>query len=179
MKHEILSWNTFSFYICVSLRTFLINKKMCFLVKFDSIKQYLLLIKQKQKKSKTPKRIWTKPCLETRSDKSPCANIFLELPLTNFGIILEWIQHHTMDHTLTFIHWLLMHLTLFTLTILTQPPKQNSEAATGHVLQTFANFTGKHLRWSLFFTKLQVLRPATPLKIDSYTGNFLWNLRNS
>ena len=43
----------------------------------------------------------------------------------------------------------------------------------------FANFTGKHLCWSLFFTKLQAFRPATLLKIDSYTSVFLWNLRNS
>ena len=50
-----------------------------------------------------------------------------------------------------------------TLTILTQPPEQNSEAAAGHVLKNFANFTGKHLCWSLF-PKLQAFRPATPLK---------------
>ena len=83
---------------------------------------------------------------------------------------MEWIQHHTMDHTLTLIHWLLIHLILLTLTILTQPPEQNSEAAAGHVLKNFANFTGKHLCWSLF-PKLQAFRPATPLKTDSYTGN--------
>ena len=46
-------------------------------------------------------------------------------------------------------------------------------------LKFFANFTGKHLCWSLFFTKLQAFRPATLLKIDSYTSAFLWNLRNS
>ena len=68
---------------------------------------------------------------------------------------------------------------LLTLTILTQPPEQNSEAAAGGVLKNFANFTGKHLCWSLFFTKLQAFRPATLLKIDSYTSVFLWNLRNS
>ena len=68
---------------------------------------------------------------------------------------------------------------LLTLTILTQLLEQNSEAATGGVLKNFANFTGKHLCWSLFFTKLQAFRPATLLKRDSYTGVFLWNLRNS
>ena len=36
-----------------------------------------------------------------------------------------------------------------------------------------ANFTGKHLRWSLFLIKL---RPATLSKRDSNTGVFLWNL---
>ena len=50
-----------------------------------------------------------KPCSKTRSDKSACANIFLEPTLTiNAGIILEWIHHHVIGHTLTFIHWLLM-----------------------------------------------------------------------
>ena len=54
-----------------------------------------------------------KPCLKTRSDKRACANIFLELPLTNFGIILERMQH-----ALTFMHSLLIHFALLTLTIM-------------------------------------------------------------
>ena len=45
------------------------------------------------------------------------------------------------------------------------------------VLKRFANFTGKHLCWSLFLIKLQALRPATLLKKDSNTGVYLWNLR--
>ena len=45
-----------------SLRMFLINKKIVFTekryrVKFSSIKKHLLLIKQKQKNPKIPKRI--------------------------------------------------------------------------------------------------------------------------
>ena len=40
----------------------------------------------------------------------------------------------------------------------------HSEAATRGVLKNFANFTGKHLCWSLFSTKLQTFRPATLLK---------------
>ena len=45
-----------------------------------------------------------------------------------------------------------------------------SEAATRDVIQkktllkTFTIFTGKHLCWSLFLIKLQVLRPVTHLK---------------
>ena len=35
------------------------------------------------------------------------------------------------------------------------------------VLKNFANFTGKHLCWSLFLIKFQTLRPATLLKRDS------------
>ena len=37
----------------------------------------------------------------------------------------------------------------------------------------FANFTGKHLCWSLFLIKFQVFRPATLLKRDSNTGVFM------
>ena len=99
---QSISWNTVSrsfhetwitfmkyFYFSIqhSLRMFLINKKIVFTekryrVKFNSIKNYLLLIKQKQKNSKIPKRIWMKQCSKTRSGKSACANIFLELLLT-------------------------------------------------------------------------------------------------
>ena len=45
-----------------------------------------------------------------------------------------------------------------------QPLEQNSKAATRGVFKNFTNFTEKHLCWSLFFTKLQVFRPATLLK---------------
>ena len=41
------------------------------------------------------------------------------------------------------------------------------------VLKNFTIFTWKHLYWSLFFIKLQVLRPATLLERDSNTGVFL------
>ena len=46
------------------------------------------------------------------------------------------------------------------------------------VLKNLANFTGKHLCWSLFLIKLQVFRPATLSKRDSHTVIFLWNLQN-
>ena len=41
------------------------------------------------------------------------------------------------------------------------------------VLKNLANFTGKHLRWSFFLIKLQQIRPATLLKLDSNTDVFL------
>ena len=40
------------------------------------------------------------------------------------------------------------------------------------VLRNFANFTGKHLCWSLFLIKSQARRPGTLLKSDSKTGVF-------
>ena len=46
------------------------------------------------------------------------------------------------------------------------------------VLKNFANFTGKHLCWSIFLIMLQALNPATFLKRESNTEVFLWNLRN-
>ena len=72
-------WATAS--VCFSSKKNVITEKR-YRVKFDSIKKSLLLIKQKQKNSKIPKRIRMKPCWKTRSDKSACGNIFLELPLT-------------------------------------------------------------------------------------------------
>ena len=41
------------------------------------------------------------------------------------------------------------------------------------VLKIFANFTGKHLCWSLFLIKIQVFRPVTLSKRDSNTAIFL------
>ena len=41
------------------------------------------------------------------------------------------------------------------------------------VLKYFANFTGKHLRWSLFLIKRQDFWIATLLKRDSNTSVFL------
>ena len=46
------------------------------------------------------------------------------------------------------------------------------------VIKNFAVFTGKHLCWSLFLWKLQVLKRASPLKGNSNTGVFLWILQN-
>ena len=46
------------------------------------------------------------------------------------------------------------------------------------VLKNFAIFTGNHLWWSLFLTKLQAIRPTTLLERDSNTGVYLGILRN-
>ena len=46
------------------------------------------------------------------------------------------------------------------------------------IYKVFANFTGKHLCWSLFFNKVAGIIPATLLKRHSGTGVFLWILRN-
>ena len=43
------------------------------------------------------------------------------------------------------------------------------------VLKNFANFTEKHLCWSLFLIKFQDFGPATLSKRDSKTGVFLGN----
>ena len=44
------------------------------------------------------------------------------------------------------------------------------------VLKNLANFTEKHLCWSLFLIKLQAFRPVTLLKKVSNTSVCLWNL---
>ena len=118
-----------------------------------------------------------KPCSKTRSDKSACANIFLEPTLTiNAGIILEWIHHHVIGHTLTFIHWLLMIIYLqFWRSRRSGIQKQPPEVFL-KILQIWQESTCVGV---FFFTKLQAFRPATLLKRDFYTGVFLRNLRNS
>ena len=45
------------------------------------------------------------------------------------------------------------------------------------VLKSYAIFTGKHLRWSLFLIKFQSFRSATLLKRDSNKGVFLWTFK--
>ena len=56
---------------------------------------------------------------------------------------------------------------------MTQPLKHNLEVAIGGIFKSFANFTGKHLCWSLFLIELQTFKPGTLLKRESYTGVFL------
>ena len=54
--------------------------------------------------------------------------------------------------------------------------KQPLEVFYKKAVKNFAIFTGKHLSWSLFLTKLQAFRPDS--KRDSDAGVFLWILRN-
>ena len=129
-----------------------------YLVKFNSGKKYLLLIKQKQKKSNIPKRIWMKPCLKTSNDKSSC-------PLTTSGIILEWMQHDTIDHTLTFVHWWLIYLMLLTLTIMA--PEQNSEKVAWAVFKILQSTC---LR--VFFYKVASLQACNVIKKETPTQVF-------
>ena len=80
-------------------------------------------------------------------------------------------------HSLLYIHYLYLYCIHLILDAVYNLWNMHSEAAA--VLKIFANVTGKYLCWSLFFTKLQAFRPSTLIKRDSYTGVFLWNLRNS
>ena len=81
-------------------------------------------------------------------------------------LIIHWLLYN--DYLYTYLHlqfwqsrWSRIHK---------QPPEV--------FFKFFANFTGRHLCWSLFFTKLEAFRPATLLKIDPYSV-FLWNLRRT
>ena len=62
---------------------------------------------------------------------------------------------------------------LLTLTIMTQPQEKNSVAVAGGVFENFASFLGKHLCWTLFFTKLKAFRPATLFKKRVLHRSFL------
>ena len=149
-----------------------------YLVKFNSTKYYLLLIKQKQKKKKNTKNVseWNN-VWKPRATKLH-VHIF-KISVNLLIPALSWNKSNIILLILHWLLWLLIHLILLTFTILTQSPEQNSEAAAGGVLKDFANFTGKHLCWSLFFTNLQAFRSTLLLKRYSYTYVFLWNLRNS
>ena len=46
------------------------------------------------------------------------------------------------------------------------------------ILKNFANFTWKHLSWSLFLINLEAWSPANLLKRDSNTCFFLWKMLN-
>ena len=86
------------------------------------------------------------------------------------------MQLHNIDHTL-YIHFYTLITYTFYIT-----NNYNSDtapgAAAGDVLKIFANFTGKHLFWGLFFGKVANLQAASLLKRDSCTGNSVSNLRN-
>ena len=127
--------------------------------------------KEKTKKSKITKRIWMKPCLITRSNKS-------NLLTNNSGIILEWMQHHTVGNTLTFIHSSLIYLTFITLTIMTQR-QSKIQKEPPQVFSKVLQISQENTCVGVSFTKLQAFSPGKLLERDSYTCVFLWNLRNA
>ena len=89
-----------------------------------------------------------KPCLKTTSDTSACANIFLEISLTiRFRHYLEMNPTSCYWSYIDF-YTLITHDYILTYTY-------NFATAAKVVLKNFANFTGKHLCWSLFLIKLQ------------------------
>ena len=48
---------------------------------------------------------------------------------------------------------------------------RNGRSSCSHIsIKNFTTFTGKHLCWSLFLIKLQVLKPVSLLKGDCNTG---------
>ena len=94
MKHEILSWNSFTLVFKLHFVRFSSIKKLCLqgkdilynLIVLNSVTHKVKTNKQQQQQQqqiKRPKLIWMKPCLQIRNDKSASANVFLELPLTN------------------------------------------------------------------------------------------------
>ena len=109
-----------------------------------------------------------KPCSKTRSDKSTCANIFLERRLTI-------LFRHYLGMNATSCYWSYIDFYTFITYNYILTDTRNSDTAAEvefissprGVLKNFANFTRKHLCWSLVFTKLQAFRTATLLKKDS------------
>ena len=123
-----------------------------------------------------------KPWLKTRSDKSACANIILELLLTtNSGIILESML--TSYYWSYIIHSLFHMDYLYILYYLKLQFWHSSWSRIQKQLQEMflkiLKFHRKtHVLGSLFY-KAASLQAAALLKRDSCKGNFLSNLRNS
>ena len=80
----------------------------------------MLLIKQKEKNLKRPKRIWMKPWLKNRDNRSACNNMFSELLLTDkfwhylqvnvtsyYWLYIDFYIDIFMLLTLIQMHWLL------------------------------------------------------------------------
>ena len=135
MKHVIRLWNTFTLvskFHCVLLSSIknVITEKT-YLLKFNSITWYLLLKKQKQKK--------TKPWLKNRNDKSECDNIFSELPLTDkFRHYLRMIA--------TLYYWLYMDFyTLINYAFYITYPYNDEISIHYFIIYWFLKFTTVHV----------------------------------
>ena len=121
-----------------------------------------------------------KPCSNTKSEKSTCANIFLELPLT-----ILFRNQLGMNGTLCYWSYI-ETCTLITYNYMLTDT-YNSDTAVG------AEFISSPQRCSLKFCKFHrkvpvleslfcnvaSLQVCNVTKKDSYTGAILWNLRNS
>ena len=112
--------------------------------------------------------------------RSNCATTILKIIYCFFIFIV----HKTADNRLFWKSDALRRKRLFTQgkvfgvrLIITRSRHRRCSVKRG-VLKNFANFTGKHLCWSLFLIMLQSFNPATFLKRDSNTGVLLWSLGN-
>ena len=112
MKHKILSWNNFT----------LVSNIHC--VCFSSIKNcvYWEMISCKIFKKNQHVSEWN----HVRKPGATKVHVLTSFQNFRHYIGMNVMQDHAIDHTLTFIHWLLIILWILTLTILTQQPEQNS-----------------------------------------------------
>ena len=101
--HEI--WSTFMGYFVICFCFFINHKNCVYIERCILDKLYLLLVKQKQKKSRKTKYIWMTSWLKNRNDRSACCNIFSELLLKDKMRQFKWILHPAIDYKLVFTHW--------------------------------------------------------------------------
>ena len=128
----------------------------------------------------------------------PCALQLYQTSLNKFCVIFHFlplfvfmsIQNIGRSIALTSLTWYWITKTLLNDQSITSPHNE-PQTSPGFVqkqplalfckkgvFKNFANFTVKHLCWSLFLITLQFLKPATLLKRYSNTDVFLWNLWN-
>ena len=162
---------------------FLVNRKLClqinwYRLKFNSITH--VTHEAKTKNFKNTKRYLNETMFENQEwQMCMCLHIF-RTSVNYLILALSWNECNIM---LLIIHWILYtdYLCILyylpTLTILIQPPEQNSEAAAKGALKTFENFSWKQLCWSLFSTKLQtfcnftkrrLLHRCFPVKFEKF-----------
>ena len=120
-----------------------------------------------------------KPCSKTRSDKSTCANIFLELPLT------IWFRHYLRMNA-TSCYW--SYIDFYTLItynyILTHTYNSDTTAGIEFISSPqryswkFCKFHRKAPVLGSLFYNVARLQDCNVTNKDSYIGIFLWNLRN-
>ena len=106
-KHKKLSWNTFALVSKIHCVRFSSIKKLCLQkkgVKCNIIKKYLLPIKQKQKNSKIPKRIWMKTCSKNQK-RQKCTYWHIFRTSVNY-LIPELSWDYLCNIMLLIIHWL-------------------------------------------------------------------------
>ena len=92
------------------------------------------------------------------------------------SLLIKYLQNLTYFHKIVqFVHSMKTRVSLFVqVFISTHRSSHRRYSVKKDVFWNLANFTGKHLCWSLFLIKLQVFRSASLLKKDTDVSCEIW-----